>query len=450
MGKILTYDLYGPLGPSPLGSVFISDNSVEYCNLIGATDFFTRSLGYRRLGKFDIAVEYARRAIYEKSQEIDLHKLNLMICLLEDNRVVEAKYLLSSLSIDFLDDRARRSFDYYVFKYGLSENKRNFEDVFIDNPLLASLAYQDGASLFKIDEELYSKLSSEVHFLVLVKCFPSLAKCFRKDEIIVACCRHKDYIVTDVDAMNCLLQIIGIEALIDTLSSDGLIKLTPELVYFLGINHVISSRLLESSLFKTIKGSEFEIDLYNEAAALSSHVVSYPWGIKDKNTSDYGSRFYSLDLSNVDCFRKLTSLAKGAFANYFSLLAKMLVEEFPTIEIPIFEDGDVWYDFSYTYGPSKINKHIHTSGCDYSYLGTMVLYAVVPKLNDSDGILVAEFFDKNVSFTPSAGDLVFFPSWVPHGTSKMDRDELRITFNFDLKFPTIHVNKNDIDIRKFS
>lgn len=446
MRTIVTYELYGPLGPSPLGSFFISDNFNSFSELISAQDFFSKSQGFRRLGKFEIATEYARLAVYEESKEIDLRKLNLIICLLEDNRVVEAKYLWSTLSMNLLDNRAKRSFDYYSYKYGLSENTRAFWDVFLDNPLLASIAFKEDVLSLNIDEGLYSHLTSVIHFLTLIKSFPSLARIALRDEIISACARHKDYVVTDIDAMNSLRQVIGIKALINAISSDGLIKLTPELVYFLGLNKIISSRLLSSSLFRTSKASELQIDLYNEANFLSSHVISYPWAIRDKNTSDYGSRFYSLDLSNVEVFDKLTRYAKSAFCDYFSILTKELCEEFPSLEIPAFEDGEVWYDFSYTYGSSKINKHIHTSGYDCSYLGTMVLYAVVPKLKDSHGILYADFLDKNISFMPSAGDVVFFPSWVPHGTSKMDLDELRITFNFDLKFPIIYLNTNDIDI----
>jgi hypothetical protein len=164
------------------------------------------------------------------------------------------------------------------------------------------------------------------------------------------------------------------------------------------------------------------------------------FGVRDFNTSNFGGRTYTLDLSKSknESFRGLEVLIKKACKRNKNKIDQILDSRIR----PNSKNLDVWFDASFTSGGSNIYPHLHTAGLTKSYFYTFVYYAQVPDdMKKDQGNLIftnTDIANPNYKKSPlntrikvKTGDLYGFPSYFFHSTTPSFTRKVRLTFNFD-------------------
>jgi len=248
-------------------------------------------------------------------------------------------------------------------------------------------------------------------------------------------------LANDYPLLCSLARIIGVKKTLELISANGIIGITSEVLALIWY-------------FYAEPYSDIEIDRFVRQVSLNNVItdddvnkfmqatLSDPFCIKDRNTSDGASRFYSLDYAGMGIFSELTPIFSTLLQEYYegcllpalksSGLGLSMIKE--ALEESV---ASIWFDASYSYGNSKIEPHFHAAypGCTYSATG--VWYAKVPELHLGCGDLVIDFGGKAKTIRPVGNSVVFFPPWIFHGTTPTrSNSDIRLTFNFDRRHPT--------------
>lgn len=168
--------------------------------------------------------------------------------------------------------------------------------------------------------------------------------------------------------------------------------------------------------------------------------ITYQDGIRDFNTSNFGGRTYTLDLSKSTKFSFQN--IKKIVEDKFKKSQKTISENLNEILRPRSLSLDTWFDASFTSGGSNIFPHLHTGGLGKTYYFTAVYYAQIPSdMQEGEGNLIfskTDIANKKYEKTSistrikvKTGDLYIFPSYMFHSTTPSFTKQVRLTFNFD-------------------
>ncbi|MEY5025239.1 MAG: putative 2OG-Fe(II) oxygenase [Verrucomicrobiota bacterium] len=166
--------------------------------------------------------------------------------------------------------------------------------------------------------------------------------------------------------------------------------------------------------------------------------VTSDLGIRDFNTSNFGGRTYTLDLSGNPQFSGLEDRVRACVLDNYDRVAAILADW----SQPTPSELGSWFDASFTSGGSNIFPHLHTAGSHKTYYFTVVFYAQVPSdMKEGEGDLIftdTDVPDPHYKKSPVSnrvkvvtGDLYAFPSYYFHSTTPSFTRKVRLTFNFD-------------------
>jgi len=168
--------------------------------------------------------------------------------------------------------------------------------------------------------------------------------------------------------------------------------------------------------------------------------ITYQDVVRDFNTSNFGGRSYTLNLSKskIFSFKYLQKTIENTIKESHENLKSILVDHLK----PKSFDFSTWFDASFTSGGSNIFPHLHTGGNTRSYYITAVYYAQIPsdiKIGEGDLIFSdTDIVNDKYRRTPitkriavKTGDLYAFPSYIFHSTTPSFTKYVRLTFNFD-------------------
>jgi hypothetical protein len=166
--------------------------------------------------------------------------------------------------------------------------------------------------------------------------------------------------------------------------------------------------------------------------------VASDLGIRDFNTSNFGGRTYTLDLTGTQNFAGLEGRVRACVRDNHRRVSEIMADW----EQPSVSEFGSWFDASFTSGGSNIFPHLHTAGRHKSYYFTVVFYAQVPSdMKEGEGDLIftdTDIPDPQYKKSPvsnrvkvRAGDLYAFPSYYFHSTTPSFTRNVRLTFNFD-------------------
>lgn len=439
----LSYIYYGEFSPTPLGSVHVSDDLpiMDYI-LHHSKDALELFYAARKVGNFSLAAEFALQI-----SEPESRKLARSISLFLDNRAPEAREMISLVrksqtsAVQLWKAIILGDFDCSLYDGPL--------DLLIRNPLL----YHENVRR-NLHPELISKehlfldgvVDSERFALVFFVYLQNHCSLIPDNDIPLVSSfvkSNSELVSTNLNILKAISQRVGTRVLMAFLSNcKGFIPFTSEL-----INLLISR---DSLLLKSVGGFAFDTNnsvvfqrgggldysLISTRDSVVEDILSHRYTLKDRNTSDYGNRFYTSDLcySNSPLAWMGEQLAEIMYGQYVPKVSALLGAAGFDLEVPV--ERGCWFDASFTHGQSKIDPHFHTAGKGRSYLATAVLYLETPSRQSGDGSIYFEN-DLEMIFEPVSGDLAFFPPWLVHGTTALKTDRLRITLNFDLVSPTI-------------
>lgn len=248
-------------------------------------------------------------------------------------------------------------------------------------------------------------------------------------------------LANDYPLLCSLANIFGVKKTLKLISVNGVIPLTSEVLALIWYFYAAPRSDIDIDRFvrQISLNHEFTGDAVDRFTQAS---LTDPFSIKDRNTSDGASRFYSLDYADSEIFGELTPIFSPFLQEYYE---QCLLPAFKSsnLGLAMIKDAleesvvSIWFDASYSYGASRIEPHFHAAypGCTYSATG--VWYAKVPMLPLGCGDLVIDFGSKATTIRPVSNNVVFFPPWILHGTtSTRSNSDLRLTFNFDRSHPT--------------
>jgi hypothetical protein len=431
----LSYPFYGWFSPTPLGSVHVSDD-LPFFDYVLETSSDPLELFYaaRKVGDFPLARQFALR-ILDRGER----NLALSISLFLDNRIPEARELIRRADqvhiepLQFWKASILCEFDSTLYK--------SAKDLLVRNPLLYEKNLKTGlfphliltnSSSFFGDTSLDPKRFLLVYLIYLrhhSDFISDLNTVFWQDFLF----DNLNLLATDEKVLQSIKNRFGLNYLLNLLRDEkGHLPFTAELFRLL-----VDFDTSPAVLFSNGLGLDYSArEARNE---ILEAILSHRYSLRDRNTSDYGSRYYTTDLCYegsplawlgdefVDLFRR----------RYLSILNDVLDSAGFCFEEA--ESLGVWFDASFTRGKSKIDPHFHTAGAGRSYLATAVLYLDVPSRQPGCGGLFFEHQSRIVE--PESGDILFFPSWLAHGTTPLDSDSLRVTLNFDLIAPLTKFSK---------
>jgi len=177
--------------------------------------------------------------------------------------------------------------------------------------------------------------------------------------------------------------------------------------------------------------------------------ITYHDGIRDFNTSNFGGRTYTLDLSEskIAGFKNLKRAVEQRAKDCKYELKSILTDQLR----PATKNLRTWFDASFTSGGSNIYPHLHTGGSTKTYYFTAVYYAQVPSdMGEGQGDLIfsnTDITSKKYNKTPikrqikvNTGDLYIFPSYFFHSTTPSFTRNVRLTFNFDFFSDSTNLN----------
>lgn len=438
LDKYLNFKYYGYLSKFPLSAVSISEDYLSIKKeLLKNKDDFSKSILYRRIGLFDLSLYYAKRALKKNINEIKI--LNLVICHYDNLNLTEAKELLLKLQSNNPSFYLYRN---YIFNSHVNPYRSNEKLIFL-NPLL----FFNLNKFKKINlniQKIYLRLFNEdnaLPFLILIKSNSLLIINDQdKNKILSLVSKYKKEISLDEIAIRKLKEKFKAKIIIKALTQNNKLILTCEI-----IENLLSELPNFTSLFKKnlIKKYQLNSNLLskNEMDKIIKLILSEPYLLKDKNTSNYGTRYHSLDLSESKnkYFLKLKKIFNVYLTNYFNKEMKKIIE-FDNFKVRYNKSPKIWFDASLSYGESKINSHLHTNSYNKLNLCTMVLYLKVPSLKKNEGNLMIHFNNnKKITFIPKNYNILIFPSWFKHETTPVLKNEIRLTFNADLFFNKVEL-----------
>ena len=250
----------------------------------------------------------------------------------------------------------------------------------------------------------------------------------------------QERITNDYNLLQLLCTTLGLNETLRLVTKENKVTLTSELLALIFYNHTVKQTSFKADSIVRI------IDISNaisrpEALMCLDYVLSDPFVIKDRNTSDGATRFYSLDYASRPSFAHISEIFTRLLDDYYKrdLLPALIDGGIDLSSVrEASNDGFIWYDASYSYGGSSIQQHLHAAYPGCMYLATCVWYAQVPNMAPGCGELVLDLGGLKKSIRPSTNQAVFFPPWVFHGTTPTQvNSQLRLTFNFDRGFPTV-------------
>ena len=144
--------------------------------------------------------------------------------------------------------------------------------------------------------------------------------------------------------------------------------------------------------------------------------ISSELGVRDFNTSDFGGRTYTLNLSGKEQFGNLERKVRDCVFDSKERLLGVIAPWVP----PEVSELKTWFSASFSSGGSNISPHLHTAGRHKTYYFTVVFYAQVPaEMKKGEGDLIfldTDIADPQYQKTPvtnrvrvSTGDLYAFP-----------------------------------------
>ena len=154
--------------------------------------------------------------------------------------------------------------------------------------------------------------------------------------------------------------------------------------------------------------------------------------IHDFNTSNLMGRNYS---PNLNYGYKINKNFQNYLKKIMKKYLKIYSNKLPFVKKLDKNNAHIWYDYSSNKKSSKITKHLHTAGMNRANIVTAVIYLQVPKRKiKKNGNL--RIFDADIPFLDKyyqvkTGDVVFFPSYFFHETTKTNSKQLRKTLNID-------------------
>lgn len=447
----LSYPFYQQFSPVPLGSVSVSDD-LPIIDFILKTSDDPLELFYaaRKVGNFSLASEVSLNI-----SDPTLRRLARSIALFLENRILEAREVLST--VNGIESEALHLWKAFILNYFDGSRYDGPKDLLIRNPLLyrenlrkcffPELIAREHLCLPDLVKESPDEFSLVFFIYYENHCalVPDNDVPFLRDFII----SNVQLVITTPTLLEAIANRVGLSTLLDYISdSKGMFPLTSELMHLLTREDSYFLRSLGGNSFATgssivIKpgrGGHYRSSLIRDTIVES--VLLHRYTLRDRNTSDYGNRFYTSDL----CFDDSPLLWLGEDfldtmrSEYLQTIFNLLETAGVDCEPP--QSYGCWFDASFTHGHSKIDPHFHTAGQSRSYLATAVLYLDVPKHQVGDGGIFFDNDSKN-AIDPSSGDVVFFPPWLVHGTTPLNTNSLRITLNFDLLAPTVFCRIRD-------
>lgn len=408
---------------------------------------------YERLCRFDLSLHYAKKAA-SRASSVDFD-CRLFLCkqYYYSGYDIQASLLISSLCNQQLCP-VTSSLIYWRSKIlgsdFLLQDRPALKLAMADTPeIICSITKSFSATdLTNILSE-YSSILSRCHLTgqhVLLYC-NLLSKAEGSDLSRLEYCIDSlpnVRIANDYPLLSSIAKIFGIKKTLELISTNDVIPLTSEVLALIWY-------------FYSEPDSDIEIDRFVRQISLdqkfSSNTVDKlmqasltdPFSIKDRNTSDGASRFYSLDYADLQPFKELAATFSPLLQDYYE---ECLLPALKTSNLGLAKIKDalsestasIWFDASYSYGTSRIEPHFHAAYPGRTYSATGVWYAKVPDLPSGCGDLVINFGSKVKSIRPVSNSVVFFPPWVFHGTTPTNSNsDLRLTFNFDRSHPTASI-----------
>jgi hypothetical protein len=438
---------YGRYSPSPLGALPLSDELplLHFLIEISEKKSAYQDLAFinRRLGNFDIAIHYAKKSI---NYEPDINRaesiLELAISLFLSKKTYEAKRVISKLNKGEVST-FEPSVIYWFhringFKETLSTNI--LFNLIKSNPLLlvdylknrTDQKYEFYCILKDRIEKYLEIFDQECLMFFLIEDNFFGTTCLESVEVSSALEKFistwKSELVLKAECLSNLLKVFGKRKVIEMLSEGDVIPLTSEMMdrvfsQFSRFSIFLNSHNIASH---EITHNKKNSDDYDE---IIKTIMFEDYVLKDANTSNYNSRFYSLNLRINKTMNDFIRKELGSILDRRFQDSKV---QFSEVGVNIGESYDIWFDASYTYGGSKINNHLHTASYGRSFLYTVVFYLCVPPANPGEGEIVIHAKDKDISMLPTTGSIVSFPPWFWHETTPINAGDLRVTINVDI------------------
>lgn len=421
------FPFYGVHAPAPLGSVAISLDR-DFFQSCESPSICEEIIICRRLARYDDAVNLILKNIEEHKDQ------DFMFLELAHNYYLKGDVSLGREALDQVNQQSSEIFAYLKvvlfddYATGASEL-----ETLVTNPLLFLRVAKVSKPLIDDEAFLESLRHTSDARKILIILVAIEVGVLGRNGMEVICGEFGGLIEKSITSNHKFIdQLVKTLGLANTKQIFGEIDVEPacpDVVYSIFSQFPERQDLFNEGLINHSSGF-LDIDRADvmRRVLLSDHLI------RDRNTSDNGTRFYSLNLRGHNDFAAIEKRAVSLLQNY--VRSNKPLKDFMSRSGCDLGQTDLWFDMSVTYGLSKINEHIHTAAVDEIYLATLVWYAHVPEnIEDHEGnicISTGGLLSKTLSISPKCNDYVIFPPWFRHGTTPTDTLEPRVTFNFDL------------------